>query len=208
MVTVQENPCHCCVSAPLLSSDLLVYSSARLREKQQLQARDAFCLFAGTASWPSVSRYRIDLMKDPTRQMLRLRSMYAEQESDCLLFQQKEQSQGGGLELVETPLAVQHMDKVVYLVFGPACLYFRRLLSTMCCSFFWGCWVNVRISRIAARGIEKIDTKVTLQGGFERQTPPCFWCERLRRRHWTPLFARGSLRCSSAHIMLVDVMRS
>ena len=51
-------------------------------------------------------------MKDPTRQMLRLRSMYAEQESDCLLFQQKEQNQGGGLELVETPLAVQHMDKV------------------------------------------------------------------------------------------------
>lgn len=55
-------------------------------------------------------------MKDPTRQMLRLRSMYAEQESDCLLFQQKDQSQGGGLELVETPLAVQHMDKV----FAPA----------------------------------------------------------------------------------------
>eukprot|EP00752_Nemacystus_decipiens_P012084 g10714.t1 len=56
--------------------------------------------------------YRIDLMKDPTRQMLRLRSMYAEQESDCLLFQQKEQNQGGGLELVETPFAVQHMDKI------------------------------------------------------------------------------------------------
>eukprot|EP00903_Cladosiphon_okamuranus_P008355 g8036.t1 len=56
--------------------------------------------------------YRIDLMMDPTRQMLRLRSMYAEQESDCLLFQQKDQSQGGGLELVETPLAVQHMDKI------------------------------------------------------------------------------------------------
>lgn len=51
-------------------------------------------------------------MKDPTRQMLRLRSMYAEQESDCLVFQQKSQSEGGGLELVETPLAVQHMDKV------------------------------------------------------------------------------------------------
>lgn len=44
--------------------------------------------------------------------MLRLRSMYAEQEDDCLLFKQKEQSQGGGLELVETALAVQHMDKV------------------------------------------------------------------------------------------------
>ncbi|CBN76841.1 conserved unknown protein [Ectocarpus siliculosus] len=56
--------------------------------------------------------YRIDLMKDPTRQMLRLRSMYAEQESDCLVFQQKPQSEGGGLELVETPLAVQHMDKI------------------------------------------------------------------------------------------------
>lgn len=40
--------------------------------------------------------------------MLRLRSMYAEHESDCLLFQQAEH----GLELVETPLALQHMDKV------------------------------------------------------------------------------------------------
>lgn len=55
-------------------------------------------------------RYRVDLTasKDPARPMLRLRSMYAEHESDCLLFQQAEH----GLELVETPLALQHMDKV------------------------------------------------------------------------------------------------
>ena len=48
-------------------------------------------------------------MKDPARQVLRLRSMYAEHESDCLLFQQNE----AGLELVETPLALQHMEKVL-----------------------------------------------------------------------------------------------
>lgn len=28
------------------------------------------------------------------------------------MFQQNDEIQGGGLELVETPLAVQHMDKV------------------------------------------------------------------------------------------------
>lgn len=66
----------------------------------------------GVYSCVRCNRYRIDLMKDPTRQMLRLRSMYAEQESDCLVFQQKDQKEGGGLELVETPLAMQHMDKV------------------------------------------------------------------------------------------------
>lgn len=48
-------------------------------------------------------------MKDPTRQVLRLRSMYAEHESDCLLFQQSE----AGLELMETPLALQHTEKVL-----------------------------------------------------------------------------------------------
>lgn len=67
-------------------------------------------------------------MKDPTRQMLRLRSMYAERESDSLLFQQKDQSQGGGLELVETPLAVQHMDKVCY--------------CTCLCMYVGGCFLR------------------------------------------------------------------
>lgn len=51
-------------------------------------------------------------MKGPSPQKFRLRSMYAERESDCLVFQEKEQSQGGGLELVETPFAVEHTDKV------------------------------------------------------------------------------------------------
>ncbi|CAM9249278.1 unnamed protein product, partial [Ascophyllum nodosum] len=52
--------------------------------------------------------YRIDMLKDPTRQVLRLRSMYAANESDVLLFQYTD----AGLHLAETPLALQHKDKI------------------------------------------------------------------------------------------------
>ena len=48
------------------------------------------------------------MLKDPTRQVLRLRSMYAANESDVLLFQYTD----AGLHLAETPLALQHKDKV------------------------------------------------------------------------------------------------
>lgn len=56
------------------------------------------------------SRYRIDMLNGPARR-LRLRSMYAENESDTLLFQPSEGAKAG-LELVHTPLVLQYMDKV------------------------------------------------------------------------------------------------
>lgn len=59
-------------------------------------------------------------MKDPAKQMLRLRSMYAEQESDCLLFQQTDEKDGGGLQLVETPFVLQHTEKVCVCL-RPSC---------------------------------------------------------------------------------------
>lgn len=47
-------------------------------------------------------------MKDPARQVLRLRSMYAEHEADGLVFHQVDD----GLELVETPFVKDHLEKV------------------------------------------------------------------------------------------------
>ncbi len=55
--------------------------------------------------------------------------MYAENESDCLLFQQKDEKEGGGLELVETPLAVQHMDKVLYSMETSFIRYLGQVVS-------------------------------------------------------------------------------
>lgn len=48
------------------------------------------------------------MIKDPIRQVLRLRSMYAAHESDSLLFQ----AMDGGLHLTDTPLARAHQEKV------------------------------------------------------------------------------------------------
>lgn len=53
------------------------------------------------------------MAKDGHRQVLKLRSVYAEDESDCLVFHQGED----GLELVETPFAVANTSKV-WRLFG------------------------------------------------------------------------------------------
>lgn len=56
----------------------------------------------------SLARYKIDIEKDPSRKVLSLRSMYAEDEADCLKFQYANDE----LDLLETPFAMENTDKV------------------------------------------------------------------------------------------------
>lgn len=107
-------------------------------------------------------------MTDPTRQLLRLRSMYAEQESDCLVFQQKDQAQGGGLELVETPFAVLHMEKVRVFISSEPAVYCccRRLIAAVCdasqsgSNSFWCCFESCRQDRQRLRNAEYKTTDI------------------------------------------------